>query len=270
MISIKPQLSVITPVFNGGKFIEFCIKNVIEQKCAEAEHIIIDGGSTDGTVEIIRKYAEEYNHIRWRSEPDRGQSDAMNKGIAVAQGQVVGFLNVDDYYEAGVFRDVLSIFKRLRQPALLVGNCNIWDDNGKLLSINKPAQIGLLNLLKRKYDEAFPMNPAAYFYHKALHERIGPYEVDERFVMDVHFVFKAVQKANVTYVDKIWGNYRYLEGTTTFEDVKNGMNPVRVRNITEHYRKQQPIYLRAYLSMTEAWARMMDVAYGAGSIIRKQ
>ena len=111
------------------------------------------------------------------------------------------------------------------------------------MSINKPARISLLNLLQGKYDEAFPLNPSAYFYHKSLHERIGPYETQEHFGMDVHFVFKAVQNANVTYMDRTWGNYRYLESTKTFGDVKSGMNAVRVRAITEHYRRQQPVYL---------------------------
>src|SRR5688572_12311672 len=248
----KPQLSIITPVFNGKRFIEFCINNVIEQKCGEAEHLIIDGGSTDGTAELIRRHADQHPHIRWVSEKDHGQSDAMNKGVAMAAGDILGFLNVDDYYESGALSEALLMFRRLRKPALLVGNCNVWDDAGELLSVNKPAQISLLNLLQGKYDEAFPLNPSAYFYHKALHERIGPYEIQEHFGMDVHFIFKAVQNAHVTYVDRVWGNYRYLESTKTFGDVKSGMNEVRVRAITEHYRQQQPLYRRAYLRALEA------------------
>ena len=249
---MKPQLSIVTPVFNGKRFIEFCINNVIEQKCEEAEHLIIDGGSTDGTAELIRQYADRFPHIRWVSEKDKGQSDAMNKGVALAAGEVLGFLNVDDYYEPGVLREALPIIQRLPKPALLVGNCNVWDDAGKLMSVNKPAQISLMNLLRQRYDEAFPMNPSAYFYHKALHDSIGPYETHEHFGMDVHFIFKAVRDAHVTYVDRVWGNYRYLESTKTFSDVKSGMNEVRVRAITEHYRRQQPLYLRAYLLALEA------------------
>ena len=84
-------ISVITPSYNGERFIENCIKNVIEQKCPEVEHVIVDGGSTDGTVDIIRHHAENYSHIRWISEPDQGQSDAMNKGIAMARGDILGF-----------------------------------------------------------------------------------------------------------------------------------------------------------------------------------
>ena len=256
MIVSRPQLSVITPVFNGIRFIEFCIKNVIDQGCQEAEHVIIDGGSTDGTVEVIREYAKRHPHIRWISEPDEGQSDAMNKGVAKAAGEILGFLNADDYYEAGVLREVVPLFKRLKEPALLVGNCNVWNDAGNLITVNKPAQISLLNLLKGRYEDAFPLNPSAYFYHKSLHKRIAPYEVGEHFGMDVHFVFKAVQNANVTYVDRTWGNYRYLEGTKTFDDVQSGMNPVRVTAITRHYRQQQPFYVRAYLRASEAWDRI--------------
>ena len=93
---MQHDLSIITPVFNGIRFIESCIINVIEQKCPNLEHIIVDGGSTDGTVEIITSYAERYEHIKWVSEKDHGQSDAMNKGIAKALGSILGFLNVDD------------------------------------------------------------------------------------------------------------------------------------------------------------------------------
>src|SRR4030095_949036 len=116
MTSTKPQLSVITPVFNGIRFMEFCIRNVIDQKCDDAEHIIIDGGSTGGTVELIKNYADRYRHIRWVSEPDRGQSEAMNKGIATAAGPILGFLNVDDFYEPGVLCEVVSMDTRLPDP----------------------------------------------------------------------------------------------------------------------------------------------------------
>ena len=80
------MISVVTPVYQGRRFIKSCIETVIAQACADAEHIIIDGGSTDGTVEIIELYAERHPHIRWISEKDKGQSDALNKGIGMARG----------------------------------------------------------------------------------------------------------------------------------------------------------------------------------------
>jgi len=124
------MISVITPVYNGERFIEACIQVVIDQQCSDVEHIIMDGGSKDGTVDIIKRYAEQYSHIRWLSEKDQGQSDAMNKGIAMAKGEILAILNVDDYYEPNVLKRVTEIFKILPEPSLLVGNCNIWDSNG--------------------------------------------------------------------------------------------------------------------------------------------
>ena len=88
------MLSIITPVLNGEQFIESCIKVVIDQSCPDCEHIIIDGNSKDRTVEIIKHYASKYSHIRWISENDKGQSDAMNKGIRMARGEIIGILNV--------------------------------------------------------------------------------------------------------------------------------------------------------------------------------
>lgn len=264
------MISIITPVYNGIRFMEFCIKNVIEQQCPDAEHIIIDGSSTDGTVDIIRKYAEKYPHIRWISEKDKGQSDAMNKGIAMASGKIVGFLNVDDYYEPRALREALDLFKGLPEPSLLVGNCNVWDNDGKLWFVSRPAKIGMKNLLLGRYLEAFPMNPSAYFYHKSLHERIGLYETEEHYGMDVHFIFKAVQQAKVLYVDRTWGSYRYLEGTKTYEDDKSGGNTLRVKRITEQYRKQQPLSYRGYLIAVETWGKIMGLAHKIAVVLRKR
>ncbi|ACF14962.1 glycosyltransferase involved in cell wall biogenesis [Chloroherpeton thalassium ATCC 35110] len=94
----KIKLTVITPVFNGEAFIEGCLQNVIEQNCPFAEHLIVDGGSKDKTVKILEDYSKKHSHIRFISENDNGQSDAMNKGIKMAKGDIISFLNVDDIY----------------------------------------------------------------------------------------------------------------------------------------------------------------------------
>ena len=237
-------LSVITPVFNGVRFIEGCIQSVIAQNCPEAEHIIMDGGSTDGTLEVVRRYAEQYPHIRYVSGKDSGQSDAMNKGIAMASGAIISFLNVDDYYEPGALSEAIALFRDLPEPTLLVGNCNIWDDADNLLGVCKPATVSLLNLLMQKYSSAFPMNPSGYFYHKSLHKIIGPYDVDDHFGMDVNFIFRALLHAQVKYVDRMWGNMRYFADTKTFKDVESGQNRIRVGAITDFYRKQAPFHYR--------------------------
>jgi glycosyltransferase involved in cell wall biosynthesis len=235
------MLSIITPVFNGIRYIESCIVNVIEQACPDVEHIIVDGGSTDGTVEIIKDYAERYGHIRWVSEKDKGQSDAMNRGIQMAGGAVLGFLNVDDYYEPGALQEARDLIKGLPEPSLLVGNCNMWGDNGKILGINKPAHLELTQLLTA--DESmfpFPVNPSAYFYHKSLHDIIGMYDTNEHYTLDLDFILRASMHLKPVYVDKGFGNFRYIEGTKTFDDMKYDSGKNRFRQLIKKYRKKLP------------------------------
>ncbi|WP_107671134.1 glycosyltransferase family 2 protein [Cyanothece sp. BG0011] len=241
------MISVITPVYNGASFIEACIKVVIEQNCSDFEHIIVDGGSQDNTVEIIKQYAEKYPHIRWISEADQGQSDAMNKGIKMAKGDIIAILNVDDYYEPNVLNKIEKLFQSLPEPSLLVGNCNIWDNQGNLKEVNKPSKLHITDLLLGWTFTKPPVNPSAYFYHKSLHDKIGCYNISENYAMDIDFLLRAVQVAKVTYIDETWGNFRYLEGTKSVQDAKNGQGEKRYQQLLQKYRKKLPIFLQIYM-----------------------
>ncbi len=235
------MISIITPVLNREKFIEGCIQNVLDQNCYDLEHLIIDGGSTDATVDIIKQYAGRYPHIRWISEKDQGQSDAMNKGIWMAKGDILGILNVDDFYEPGTLNRVLSLFKTLPVPTFLVGNCNFWDAKGQLMSVQKPKGLTLWKILASPTKVyPFPANGSMYFYHRTLHDLAGLYKIDEHYVMDLDFVLRVVQAAHVEYVDETWGNFRYHEETKTFQDRRRGENQKRADYYFDFYRKKLP------------------------------
>ena len=238
------MISVVTPVYQGRRFIESCIETVVGQACSDVEHIIIDGGSTDGTVEIVERNAERHPHIRWVSEKDKGQSDALNKGITMARGEILAVLNVDDFYEPNVLNRISEIFRTLPEPALLAGNCNIWDDKGDLLQVNKPAKLMLSDLLSGYRANPWPVNPSAYFYHTSLHQQIGPYNVQDHYTMDVDFLLRAVQVAWVQYVDEVWGNFRLIKGTKTAVDTKRGDDDRRVKGLMKSYRKSLPLLER--------------------------
>jgi glycosyltransferase involved in cell wall biosynthesis len=246
------MISIITPVYNGEQFIESCLQVVIDQQCSDIEHIIVDGGSSDRTVEIIKSYAQNYLHIRWISEKDRGQSDAMNKGIGLAKGKILGFLNVDDYYEPNVLNQILEYFKSLPEPSFLVGNCNVLGNSGELLEVNKPQKMSLYDLVIDSFLNPFPCNPAAYFYHTSLHKLIGFYDIEDHYSMDLDFILRAVRVAKVKYVDETWGNHRRLEGTKTFEDLKNGNSHKRVVKLQKYYRQYLPLSDRFKLLMRES------------------
>ncbi|MEL4895024.1 glycosyltransferase family 2 protein [Crocosphaera sp. Alani8] len=247
------MISIITPVYNGESFIESCIKVVIEQNCPDIEHIIVDGGSQDKTIAVVKKYAENYPHIRWISEADQGQSDAMNKGIKMAKGEILAILNVDDYYQPNVLNRVQTIFENLPKNSFLVGNCKVWDETGKVKFINRPEKLKLKELLLGWSINPHPINPAAYFYHKSLHDDIGLYDVDDHYTMDVDFLLRVVQTANLQYKDEIWGNYLDIEGTKTFSDRESGQGVKRMENLFNKYNQQLSFLEKLQVKVKGYW-----------------
>lgn len=247
------MISVITPVYNGEEFIAGCIQTVIDQHCESVEHIIVDGGSIDNTVKLVQHYAQRYPHIRWISEPDQGQSDAMNKGIRLAIGKIITFLNVDDYYESDVLNRVLKLFTTLPEQSFLVGNCQIWNSSGQVIDINKPAKLRLLDLVLGLNVNPYPCNPCAYFYHRSLHDRVGYYSIDDHYSMDLDFILRVVQVAHLKYIDEVWGNYRRIEGTKTFIDMETGNADRRVRALLRKYRRSLSVRDRIYCHLWNLW-----------------
>jgi len=260
------KVSIITPVYNGERYIESCIKNVMGQNCKEAEHIIIDGGSTDKTVELIKCYENKVPHLRWSSEKDKGQSHAMNKGIKMARGKILGFLNVDDFYQENVFNKVLKLFEDLPVYSLVVGNCYYRNEAYEITGICKPKRLNLSDLLLGFSINPHPVNPSSYFYHKSLHQKIGGYDEDIHIAMDQDFIFRAVQVAHVTYVNEAWGNFYFHEGTKTVKDVQSGLIHSRDRRILLRYRKILPIFQRwriliVYLFFNTIMPKCEKIAY---------
>jgi glycosyltransferase involved in cell wall biosynthesis len=246
------KLTVITAVYNGEKFIEGCIQSVIQQASSSAEnlveHLIIDGASTDRTVEIIQQYAAKYPHIRWISEKDQGQSDAMNRGIKLAQGEIISFLNVDDFYEPGALGQVIEMFETLPQPSFLAGNCRLWNSQRTEYQLNQPKRLALADLLMGWNVNPFPYNPAAYFYHRSIHDQVGMYSVEEHYAMDLDFILRAVQVAHLKYVDQVLGNFYFHEDCKTSQDNQSNSGYDRVQAMMRRYRKQLPWAKRLYVT----------------------
>jgi glycosyltransferase involved in cell wall biosynthesis len=207
------KLSILTPVFNGAAYIEKCLQNVGSQITDEIEHLILDGLSTDGTVEMVKAYAANHPHVRIISEKDKGQSDAMNKGIKLAKGSVIGFLNVDDYYEPGVLPRIIPLFEGKKEPAFICGNLNIWNADGSFRHFNKPDRLRLEELVSNCFE--WPYNPSAYFYHKSLHQLTGPYNKDNHYCMDYEFILESARLITLEHVDELWGNFFMAEGSKT-------------------------------------------------------
>ncbi len=250
------KLSVITPVFNSVQFIESCILNVIAQKCPSVEHLIIDGGSTDGTLEIISKYAEKYPHIHWISEKDKGQSDAMNKGIKMAQAEVISFLNADDAYFPFTLNRIIYLFDKNPTLNFITGNCKLFDLEGNLIYINRPQRVKSYHLFS--YSEPFPINPAAYFYKRSIHEQVGYYTVENHYTMDYEFILKACISINIVYFNEDWGYAVYHENSKTVQDIeKNNMQKRKLETFESIY-KQLPFQVKLLSALYKSFKTLKN------------
>ncbi|MEP7337855.1 MAG: glycosyltransferase family 2 protein [Acidobacteriota bacterium] len=193
-----PRISVVTPSFNQGKFIERTIRSVLLQNYPSLEYIIIDGGSTDNTVEIIRRY-EQYLAF-WVSEPDRGQSHAINKGFSIATGQVLCWLNSDDFY----LPDTLS-----RVGQMLGDGSNIYAIAGHCLKVYEDGSSPVL--LEGQYQnrhrllefwKGYQMHQPAIFWRREVFEKVGLLNEDLHLIMDFDYWARIAEHFDITSVNQ--------------------------------------------------------------------
>jgi glycosyltransferase involved in cell wall biosynthesis len=234
-------LSIITPVFNNVTYVALAIENYLSQFCDLSELLIIDGGSTDGTKEVIEQYANENLSIRWVSEKDSGQSDAMNKGISLAKGKYISFLNVDDYYSEGSLNEVCQILNQNPEIHYLVGDCNVWDQAGQLIYKNQPSKVKKYHIYSGYH---FSVNPTAYFYQKSLHNKVGLYPLENHYTMDLEMILRFRGVTKFDYFPKNWGNFRVLPNAKTFEDQLSNQLEERKKILLEKYQGQQTLFVQ--------------------------
>jgi glycosyltransferase involved in cell wall biosynthesis len=259
-----PQLSVVTPVLNGVAFIEGCVRNVAEQNCELAEHIVVDGGSTDGTLALLERLVETVPRFRVLVRPGMRQSSAMNTGIQASTGAIIGILNADDYYSPGTLNRVVELFASLPKPTLLVGNCTLWSEGRELL-VNRPSDLRFEEVLLGPRHRPFPFNPAAYFYHRELHEIVGFYDEDDDFAMDLDFLLRALASVHSEYRDELWGHVRVHEGAKTQIEKASGRNRRRLRQVLNRHRRRLPLAKRVAL---RGRLLALDVRLGARLALR--
>ncbi len=178
------RLTVITPSYNQVNFIERTIRSVLDQEVdAEVELIVMDGGSADGTLDVLKRYD---GRIRWYSEPDKGQSDALNRGLSLANGEIIGWLNSDDLYLPGTLRKVKEYFHDNPVRKWVYGRCRIIDENDReirrLVTFYK-------NLISGRFSYRWLMmenyiSQPAVFFRKEVLEELGHTNPDLHYTMD--------------------------------------------------------------------------------------
>ncbi len=182
-----PRISIVTPSYNQGQFIEETIRSVLLQGYPNLEYIIMDGGSTDNTVEIIRKYERHLAH--WVSEKDRGQSHAINKGMARATGQIQAYLNSDDTYLQGAFARVADHAAKQPEADLIHGRCRISDETGRKVG-ERVGSIATFDEIVDLWDVWWKQRnfvQPEVFWTSRVASKVGPFREDLYWVMDFDY-----------------------------------------------------------------------------------
>jgi glycosyltransferase involved in cell wall biosynthesis len=170
------RFSIVTPSYNQARFIEKTIQSVLNQRYPDFEHIVMDGGSTDGTIEILKKYP----HLRWKCERDRGQADAINKGLKMATGEILAWINSDDYYLLGAFERVAKAYQDARKPDIIFGDVLVVTEADRAIARRRslPYDYRML-LLGTNYIQ----QPAVFFTRDAL-EEVGYLDETLHYALD--------------------------------------------------------------------------------------
>ncbi|MFA5995931.1 MAG: glycosyltransferase family 2 protein [Patescibacteria group bacterium] len=214
------KFSIITPSYNQAQFIERTIKSVLSQTGDfELEYIIMDGGSTDGSVETIKHYAQQDKRIIWRSEKDSGQSNAINKGLKLASGDIIAYLNSDDIYLPNALQMVMEEFKKNTTISWVTGQCKIINKHDveikKIITCYK-------NFFLKHYSHSSLLvlnyiSQPATFWRKTVLLATGEFNEKEHLVMDYEYWLRLSKKYQLNVIDK------YLAGFRSYQSNKSSL-----------------------------------------------
>ncbi|MBI5561769.1 MAG: glycosyltransferase [Deltaproteobacteria bacterium] len=230
-----PRISIVTPSYNQAAFLEKTILSVLGQGYPNLEYVIMDGGSTDGSVDIIRKYERHLKH--WVSEKDKGQTDAVNRGLAMCTGDILDWINSDDRLKPGAFDALLGAVAERPDAGAWVGGCDLVDADGRYISTNRPR--GLVREKMADWGGAGHFFQPSCFIARKAWEKHGPLDVWHNMCFDVDFYLKMAREFEFHGVDAV------LTEATIHKDAKT--------------QAQKPI-LRAEIYVMQARHGFLDLA----------
>lgn len=225
--NVTPTITVITPSFNQGRFIGETIESVLSQGVSNVEYLVFDAVSTDETVSVLSSYNGK---ITWVSEPDRGQTDAVNKGLKAARGKIIGWLNSDDIYYPGAFSAVLEVFEQHPEVDVIYGLADHIDEKGNFLEeyYNEEWDYDRLR------DICFICQPAVFF-RKSVVDQFGPLDDSLNYCMDYEYWLRIGEKKPFFFLKQ------KLAGSRLYHDNKTLGAAVAVhREILQMFKKVHP------------------------------
>jgi len=224
--SFLPLVSIVTPSFNQARYLDATIQSVLSQDYPHIEYMIVDGGSNDGTVDVIKKYQSKL--AWWVSEKDKGQTDAINKGFARANGEILAWLNSDDTYEPGAVSAAVRYLQEHPQVGMVYADCNFINETGRVIGKFGSAQTSY-RLLRQGYSH---IPQQTMFFRADLWKQVGPLDPSFYFAMDYDLWTRIAARSEIRYVPQTLANFRlHTSGKTILADDRCWPEMIRV-----HYR----------------------------------
>ncbi len=239
-----PKISIITPSYNQGQFLEETMLSVLNQNYPNLEYIVIDGGSTDNSVEIIKKYEKRLKY--WVSEKDGGQTDAINKGLRRSNGEIIGWLNSDDTYVPGAFFHVAKAFSAHRECVLVHGNRILIDAQSRVIGWTVLPPFN-------PQKGGFTVCSETAFWRREASERAGELKTEIHFAMDLEFFCRLYQPGKFHKSDRFLGCFRCHENnkssTIAEVGVKEGEREWKrfFGSDNENWKLKPPAYMGAHI-----------------------
>lgn len=197
----KPLVTVVTPVYNGERYLEDTIKSILSQTYDNIEYILIDGGSTDGTLDIIRKYEDNVDY--WVSERDKGQTDAINKGFSLAKGEILIWLNYDDIFYTDTVQDCVNVLWN-KPYSFTYGHCNLINEKGEAFSTLYTCR----QTLKSYQHDNGNIFQGTVFFKAELWEKYGPLDGNVRCTFEYKLFDSFFKHEKGAYINKVIAKYR--------------------------------------------------------------
>jgi glycosyltransferase involved in cell wall biosynthesis len=198
----QPLVSIVTPSYNQAHFLEETIQSILSQDYPNLEYIIVDGGSTDGSLDMINRYASRL--AWWVSEPDQGQTDAINKGFSHAHGDILAWLNSDDTYLPGAISEAVTFTLAHPQATMIYGDANLVDEHGKIIGRFPARQTDLPKLLRGSVH----IPQQASFFRASFWKQVGLLDPDFQFAMDYDLWVRLAKLGPLLYTPRLWANFR--------------------------------------------------------------
>lgn len=198
----KPVVTIVTPSYNQAGFLEKTIRSVLEQDYPNIEYLVIDGGSTDGSVEIIEKYARRINW--WVSEKDNGQADGINKGLQRASGEIIAWLNSDDFYLPGAISNAVQALQSNPSAGFVYGDLQVVNERGEITNLLTYGDWGLKGLMEFKI-----IGQPTVFMRRQVLESAGYLDPDYHFLLDHHLWLRMAMRAGMKYIPQFWAGEHY-------------------------------------------------------------